>query len=397
VPAFHPKTFTNPDRLKSISAARLILFFGRWPEYFLGRGIELREADDQDFPYDEVAKVLMSPDESVPEAMVDALYYVHETASNDAMDELLKRAKWAGLAIETDGDPSTADLALQIWLQNPDLLQRQHAETVAFNRSRFMYFAGKPTNKNVECDPTPEQLLAMQKKIDGWMLEKRRGKASRVFAFPREKKTWFLVRHGEPMRREGRHDDDGATGSEYYRPQKHDVLIYDINAGELAVNAGTKGERELYLEVFGEVLFGRDDHFDASERFTLAPLILKGKEALVHETSPEIKSIRLIEIERYWGGAAREKEVRKATDLFLAWGDDWKKRLGGGNLDRAVFRVTFQGERKERTVTILPKSIARYDRDADSDILDNWLKTQGFCITPTNEGVDDDESVLEGD
>jgi hypothetical protein len=127
------------------------------------------------------------------------------------------------------------------------------------------------------------------------------------------------------------------------------------------------------------------------------PLIEKGRESLAHETSPDIKSIRLIEVERFWGGKAKEKEVRKATDLFDAWGDDWKDRLGRGRLDRAVFKVAFEGDRKERTVTIIPKSIARYERDADSDILDHWLQSQGFCRTFAEESADDDDLVLDDD
>jgi hypothetical protein len=395
--AFNPRSFTNRDRLKTISAARLLAFFRQWSDYFAGREIALPETAGDDFPYDQLADVLMRPDENVPEAMVDALYYVHETATNEAMDELLERAKKAGIALEFDEEPSTADVALQIWLQRPDFLQRQHAETVAFSRSRFMYFAGLTGKKVPPPDPTPEQQVLIQSRLDEWLKGKRRGKGSRIFTFPRGSKTWFLVRHGDPVRREGRHNDDGSAGAACYRPQKHDVLIYDGETGEMAVNAGTKGERELYLQTFGAVLFGREDYFDTSERFTLGPLLARGREALAHETTPEIKSIRLIEIERYWGGPAKQKEVRKATDLFLAWGDDWAKRLSGGTLDRAVFKVTFEGDKKERTVAILPKSLARYDRDADSDLIDRWLKIQGFCRPPSDESQDGDDPVFEDD
>ena len=110
----------------------------------------------------------------------------------------------------------------------------------------------------------------------------------------------------------------------------------------------------------------------------------------------EIVKVRLIEIERFWGGKAKEKEVRKANDLFMAWDDDWAKRLAGGSIDRAVFKVKFDGDGKERTVAILPPSLARYDRDADSDLIDRWLKDQGFCRLNVGD-EDDDVGVLEDD
>lgn len=390
------RSFTNPDRLKSISAKHLLQFFSNWSDYFSVRGLPLPEQPDEDFPYDDLAHILMRPDDSVPPEMVDALYYVHETATKESAEELIEAAHKAGLTIEAGEEPSDADVALQIWLQNPALLRRQHAETVAFNRSRFMYFAGRSGKKRSAPDPTLEQTAVMQERMDEWFDRKRRGKASRIFAFPRGPKTWFLVRHGEPMRREGRHQDDGGSGIAYYRPQKHDVIIYDGETDEMAVNAGTKGEIELYLQTFGAVLFDGEDYFDRSSRFTLSPLLESGKEALENDTVAEIVSVRLIEIERFWGGKAKEKEVRKATDLLLAWGEDWSRRLSGGSIDRAVFKVRFDGDGRERTVAILPPSLARYDRDADSDLIDRWLKDQKFC-RPNPEGEDDDGGVLEDD
>lgn len=394
--SFNPRSFTSPDRLKSVSAQHLLTFFSKWQDYFANRGLTLPSQVDDEFPYDELAGILMKPDDKVPQDMVDALYYVHETASKEKAEELIDAAERAGLSLELGEEPSDADIALQIWLHKPDLLRRMHAETVAFTRSRFIYFAGRDGRARPAPDPTVEQTTEMQEIMDLWFDRKRRGKGSRIFAFPRGSKTWFLVRHGEPMRREGRHEEDGGAAIAYYRPQKHDVVIYDGESDELAVNAGTKGEIELYLRTFGRVLFDNEEYFDKSNRFTLDPLLEKGAKALENETVPEISRVRLIEIERFWGGQAKEKEVRKADDLFLAWGDDWSRRLAGGSIDRAVLKVKFDGDGKERTVAILPPSLARYDRDADSDLIDSWLKDQGFCRV--NSGDDDDDiDVLDDD
>ena len=59
--------------------------------------------------------------------------------------------------------------------------------------------------------------------------------------FPQENRIWILVRHGQPMRREGEHKEDGKDGIAFYRPQKDDVLIYDAEIDEIGVNAETKG------------------------------------------------------------------------------------------------------------------------------------------------------------
>ena len=272
--AFNPRSFTSPDRLRSMSASHLIMFFGRWSEYFAGRGLDLAGVSANDFPYEKLAKILLEPDQSVPEPMVNALFYVHETATDEAMNELLDRAKSAGIDGLIEPSPSPADVALQIWLTRPDLLELQHAESVAFSRSNYMYFAGSRSGKNVVGAPTISDIhsKSMQNQMDIWFEAKRRGRQCRLFVFPRGDKIWILVRHGMPMRREGKHQDDGETGIAFYRPQLHDVLIYDCESDEIGVNAGTKGERDLYLETLGQVLFEKADYFNLSKRYTLDPL-----------------------------------------------------------------------------------------------------------------------------
>jgi hypothetical protein len=293
---FNPRIFTNPDRLKHIAPKRLLAFLDPWKGYFAARGVDLSEADADDMPLDEIAHVLMNPDATVPEDMVNALYYVDETASHESMEELLDRAGKAGIDIDDDTETSAADVAVQIWLAQPMLLQRHHAETVAFARSNFMYFAGSGGAGAELPEMLEAQRMLMQNRMDGWFEKKRRGRGCRIFAFPRGNKIWFLVRHGLPMRREGKHLDDGEGGIAFYCPQQHDVLIYDAETDEMGVNAGTKGERTLYLEVIGDVLFGAENYFDLSERFTLDPLREAGPASLECEDIEGMAKVRLAEI-----------------------------------------------------------------------------------------------------
>ncbi len=108
------------------------------------------------------------------------------------------------------------------------------------------------------------------------------------------------------------------------------MLIYDAETDEMGVNAGTKGERTLYLEVIGDVLFGDENYFDPSERFTLDPLREVGPGSLECEEIEGLAQVRLVEFGRFWGGSQREIEIRKADDLYKAFGEKWSERLAGG-------------------------------------------------------------------
>ena len=70
MPAFNPRSFTSPDRLKSISAKRLLAFFQIWDGYFRDRGLILPTAAADNFPFDELAGILLRPDESDRKSVV---------------------------------------------------------------------------------------------------------------------------------------------------------------------------------------------------------------------------------------------------------------------------------------------------------------------------------------
>lgn len=395
---FNPRVFTNPSRLKEIDPNRLILFLSTWQDYFIGRGLDLTAADTSDMPFDTIAAILMNPDQAVPESMVNALYYVHETASHEPMEELIERAEIAGLEIKHDEQSTPADVAVQIWLAKPDLLERQHAETVAFNRSNFTYFTGQHA-KTITSGKSPTisdaQCREMEALMDPWFEKKRKGRGSRVFVFPHESRIWILIRHGMPMRREGEHKEDGKDSIAFYRPQKDDVLIYDAEVDEIGVNAGTKGERDLYLETIGAVLFGDRAYFDLANRYDLQVLRDQGPAVLVCEDIPGLTRVRLVEFGRFWDGTCPEYEIRRSDDLFEAYGDDWAARLRLGRLTYAKFKVAFEGEKKERMVTIRPVNVARYERDADAILLEAWLKARGLWKLQSEVDSDDDFEVLE--
>ncbi len=395
---FNPRIFTNPARLKEIDPGRLISFLSKWSSYFVGRGLDLTAVDTNEMPYDEIASILMTPDTDVSDTMVNALYYVHETANNEPMEELIERAEAAGLGIQHDNKSTPADVAVQIWLIKPDLLERQHAETVAFNRSNFMYFAGQ-VGKKAEVDGkvtiTEAQCREMERLMDPWFEKKRRGRGSRVFVFPHGSKIWILVRHGMPMRREGEHKEDGKDGIAFYRPQKDDVLIYDADADEIGINAGTKGERNLYLETIGAVVFGDTERFDFADRYHLQPLLDHGQAALACADIPGLAGVRLVEFGRIWDGKVPEHVVHRSDDLFATYGENWAARLRMGKLTYAKFKVSFIAEKKERSVMIRLANIARYDRDSDASLLEAWLKARGFWKTNNDGDGNEDFEVLE--
>lgn len=387
----NPRRFAQPDTLKSIAPERLIAFLKPFSPYLADRGLYLPDAAGSDMDYGRLSGILMNPDENTPAGMVDALYFVHEMATTDEMDRLLEAAREAGLALDDTPASSPADVAVQVWLQDRGLLERKHAEVMVLRPKSFEYFAGKAGGPQGIPKPTAKQLEAIQADLDAWFVEHKRGVGSKVFVFPDEAngKAWILVRHGMSMKREGA-TKDGESSSVYYRPEVHDVLVYDANLDEVGIHTGTKGERTLYRKVFGAHLFKDDAYFPDGEKFTLQPLIDDGADSMVCTDVDGIEWVRLKEVQRYWGGKQKEIETRRADDLFAAMAARSASFPAGAKLIRAVFLVKFEDAKTPRTVTIRPKNIASYSRDEDGVRIEKWLVNRGFALAPEPEGDEDE-------
>lgn len=382
MPTFNPRFFSEPDRLKTIKPGRLITFLGAFAPYLSARGFHFPSGPDESLDYQRLATILMHPDDHAPRAMVDALYYVHEMSDDDAFDHLVGLAKENGVSL--DPDVSAGDVAVELWLKAPDVLQSAHAEASASRQKSFTYFSGMTGRARSFPHLPAARIKDLENDLDDWFDEHKRGTGSRVYVFDRGGKVWIAIRHGQAFRREGS-VRNGKSATEYYRPEKHDVLIYDIELDNIGVHAATKGETNLYLDRIGRYFFGDPDYFPSEARFTLDPLFYDGAASLNCEDVPGLERVRLIEYLRVRDGELKERESYKATDVFEAFNARGRTFDTDGRLVKGVFAVSFPGVKKPRTVTIRPSNIASFERDADSELVESWLRKRGFILSGADE------------
>lgn len=219
----------------------------------------------------------------------------------------------------------------------------------------------------------------LERELDDWFEEKRRGRGCRVFAYPDVHEVRFLVRHGEPFKRE-----ESLAGADVssvcYRPLKYDVVVYDRQLGELRINARLVGEKKLYRLLFGKHLFGDENCFPGTAKYTLEPLREYGADSLACGDIEGIESIILTEVDFAWGGAQGEVEIRKAANVFAAFEARGRSMPERARIIKAVFKVKFADSNTPRSVKIRPSNIAEYTRDSDAGLLEEWLQLRGFII-----------------
>jgi len=242
---YNLRRFAHADGLKAIAREHLLALLKPHKSYFDDRGLTLPPPSASDgIDYDQLVNVLMNPDTDTPKGLLDALYFVHEMATPEAMDVLLQEAENNGISLDGNPDPTAADVAVQVYLQDKDLLERKHAEQYLLKPRSFEYFQTDTHPIPKFKQPTAKALVALEKDLDDWFEKKKRGRGSKVFVYPKKDSVWFLVRHGDPLRREGSLDG-GQASSVFYRPEKYDVLVYEPTIGDSNARLWKRGKGPL--------------------------------------------------------------------------------------------------------------------------------------------------------
>ncbi|HCD34526.1 MAG TPA: hypothetical protein DER01_19105 [Phycisphaerales bacterium] len=391
------KRFTNVAILKRINTQLLMQFLNPYRDFLTGQRGMSWPANPDHFDHTSLAKILMSPSIDTPESLLDALFFVDGLADADCYDRILEEIQEFGVDLGVE-DPTPEDLTLRVWLIDPNILERVHAEQNRVRPKTFQSFFTTEVNRPSLMFPETDTVIALENDLNKWFEFKKKGRGARVFPFPREDGFWFLVRHGQRIKREGTVEVDGDSGSVFYRPEKFDVLIYYPQTGELAIYADTKGEREIYCQLFGRHLFADDDFFcfgNIIEKYSLLPLIENARASLTCADVAGITGIVLYELHIQHSSNQRDIEIRRADDVFVALKHQQRElqdEQSSTRLIKAKFKVTFVGGR-ERCVTITPPNTATFDRETDNSMIHDWLTKRGF-VKVTGEGVHADEAVL---
>ncbi|MGE0191987.1 MAG: hypothetical protein AB7T63_08075 [Planctomycetota bacterium] len=378
---YNLKRFTRPGALRAIHPDHLRALLAEHEAYFSARGHELPPAGSANgFDYEGLARVFMTPDTDTPPALSNALYLIHEMSTPGRMDELMCVCEREGIRLNAGPEPTPADVAVQVWLHAPDLLDRLHAEHYLTRPRSFEYYQTDRVDPPEIETPSHAVLAALAKDLDQWFLKNRRGRGAQVEAFPKDDSIWFLVRHAEPLERKGIVVGEGESDSLLFRAQAHDVVVYYRALGELQIHANTKREKDLYRKMFGRHLFGHDEFFPGTGKYTLDPLRTHGSKSLACDDIDGIESVKLKQVEVFWGGPEKEITTHKANDLFRAMEAGGRALPEKARMTRASFAVKFSDSKTPRTVTIRPSNVAQFLRDGDSAVTERWLQKRGFIL-----------------
>lgn len=374
------KSFSHPDQLKRFQPENLIRLLEPHRSFFEMKGFSLPGPNDGEIDLLALAGILAEPDEEMPSDFVEALHLIEHLGNDEHYDDLLKLAAENG--IEPADDATAPDLAAQIWLKNPQALERKDREGLFEQRKSFESFRAADAESTIVADNIPADLGPLEESLGSYFEEKKRGVGCRVIRKDSPGEVRFLVQHGQPCKREPSRKGPLSTCT-FFRPEKTDIVVVDTAHNELRINASCKPDLRQYRELFGLHLFGDGQKFVYAEKYTLEPLREHGEAALRCKDVEGIESVRLTQLEFDWGGAFEHVEKHAAVDLFKDMAVRQAKIPEQPIIRKAVFKVKLNGEKKARMVSIKAGNQAGYQRSGECMLIEQWLWARGFVLLGT--------------
>jgi len=393
---FRTLAFARPATLREVRRDLLSKLLTPHAAFLKARKIELSSLGDANnhAALVSLSDVLMQPGADTPPALVDALFCISEIASEETFELLVETCDRLSLVIGTE--PTPMDLAVALWTHAPDEARKIHSELLPQRIRSYEYFSAADEGPKRPFMGAPESALRIiEKDLDSWFMHKKMGCGCRVHCYQRGTETWFLIRHGDSYRREATVADNGASGAVCFRPERYDIVVYDQAADELRINARSMTVRDRYRSTFGLYLFGHEGHFPCTGKYSLEPLRRFGRESLTCTDVPGLVGVRLVELIYEMDGPPHEKLVRKAADVFAVLEYNKSPIPPQARLLRAHFRVRFRDNPKERAIAIKPNNGTQYQRDGDSELIEEWLMRRGFVENRRMLGNAQRECILE--
>jgi hypothetical protein len=223
------KRFAKIDFLRKVNFELFLQMATPFRSYLEKKGGVQWAEDSSQFPFDALTEILVSPSDDTPVELFDTFFFVDEVSAESCFDQLYHDALQAGIDFTGYDNLTPADLAVLIWLQNPEILQRLHAGLHITKVRKFETFFGKCGGLP---DVSKETITTLEKSLNDFFQLHRKGRGVRVFVFMRDDGIWFLIRHGLPMKREAAITDQGESRGVLFRPEIYDVVTFLPDCGE---------------------------------------------------------------------------------------------------------------------------------------------------------------------
>lgn len=383
MPKLVPRRFSNLKHIQTVDKEYFRQLLSPFPQDCRRHGLELDHLTDE-----ALFKFFTSFDASTSGELLEVMHMLNEVACEHGADRLCERARRRGHDLtggRADMDPR--EIAIRAYLWDKSVVLKIHDRLSYRQVDSFREFIGaSPFILDVS---DAEAIAQMEARLTRYFARKDRGDFCEIRAYAEGCGVNFIVIHGKRYTRKRVRDEQNQPKTLPFRPEKHDLVIYDNRTSRLKICAQYLPENDEYRRVFGEVLFTGPDHFDQTDVYDLSPLQARGPAALDHQGIPGIAWVRAAEVKILLGANGHgsfELHLRAKEgdgDIFEILDVHPVTDIRHGKLTYAKLKVKFERMRgRPRALEILPENHAKFNRWTHTDSVTRFLERNGLVKPP---------------
>lgn len=380
------RKFKNPEVLRKFSFPRLLEMISRYKGYFDRMNFPTTGNITEDtFDYDGLAAILSNQMfVGEYEELFNGFALVGATSMecfNDVLRTFISRSSYANELTDT---MSTADMALLVYLHDPEELSVLESDYAALKKKSFAMRATRHDIRDLVI--TPAQIHDFEEGMNTIFQSKNYGSTARVTLTENDSRELILlVRHGDSYRRQGIVMNGRKSKTIGFQPESYNTLSINRDTGELRLGIPTspKWMEDAYCKQLGKSLFDDYDAFSSPRINDLDKIKELGRNILCYHGAADVKSISLLSIKAYINDNSGMSAILEAEDgdLFRDMERHQFKLSSMGRIIRAKFLVKIG--RAERTIVLDASNRSGYDYDDFGMIVDEWLRQVGIIHTLT--------------
>jgi hypothetical protein len=369
------RCFGNPEALRKLSFDNLMLLLSKFDDYFKLVNFPIpKDTTEETFNYDSLASTLLCPMFDLETGLFDALLLIDAMSKVDFFDILAEHIIGKSYAQPITKDMSAGDLALLIYLNEPEVLKKINDRVNMKDPQSFSTFTGVKRFENWE--PSNAHIQELQRIFNHSFLAHGRGETVRISKFKKGKEFCFLIRKGEPLSRHGAIIPGyEETRNLICQLESFDVVVFNPETGRLRITIGglkSVWMKTEYPRMFGRALFGDYEFFIDQHLYNFEAIRKQDKSFMVWKDFPQILDIRLSECVIAKEGANNVKRTYKADDVFLDWESDGTVLGKSDIFMRVKFKVLFT-DKKQKTFTLYNDNRSGYKYDNYAMTFEDWL------------------------
>lgn len=368
------RTF-NADRfLDKFQGQEVILrsFVGLWD----GRlGLDTTSLDVPHFK-----EYLVNGDGDGKDDLLESLYMAYDLCTERGHEDLVSACDECSYSPNGNGELPVECLSLKVRTENEDAFTLAYDRYNLWRAERFTIFSGKSAAGIVDADAGSS---AFQAKLAEIFKDHKNSDRVLVRHYKEGAYTNFIVYHEKRVKAElifkGTRMRPKVSPT-ILRPAQQDFISYNNETGQLEIEAGFEKEETALRKAFAECCLNDEDFFDSpgsSDRLNLARIaeddfampVDKDHSAFLAELHFNIKQTHIPSF------VVRSKNVMETLEKNYL-----RKRLAGGTIRRAVFKIMFPDDRRGKRIELSGTNKVKFKRATHAEDVFRYLKNWGIVI-----------------